>query len=152
MRLLAATVLSAVCCFTSPYALGSEYAPLEEGSITITFQPTGTAGSAGTWQPCVITPGGEYLEGTAVSYDETTPQQLTVYCGAMGYVEMGNYTIILRNNITDSTNATIVSSMQVAADCVDFTWDTISYNQLPTSSDGQTTMVSYVLPTMQAPY
>jgi hypothetical protein len=141
-----APAITLLLVLTGLYGWGSEYVPLVEGTLTFTFQPTGSSGgTGGTWQAVVITPDGERIAGDAISYSQTDPVVLEVSCVGSGYTEVGSYGVELKNNIVGSSSP-FLSSFSVTCDCPVLDWDIITYKDIPTSANGENTMMYYVVP------
>lgn len=141
-----ASLVTLLTVVTGLYAWGSDYVPIVEGTLTFTFQPSGTSGgSDGTWQAIIVTPDGERIPGTEISYSQTDPVVMEVSCIGSGFTEIGSYGIELKNNIVDSESP-FLSSISVACNCDTLGWDTITYKNIPASAYGENTVMYYVVP------
>lgn len=146
MKKIWMSLVALTCCMGSIYA--DTYVQLVEGYLHVTFQPTGTAGTTGTWQPCVVTPDGSITAGPIVDYDSTDPVEMDiVYCPGP-YVALGSYGFEIKNNITDAVESSVVSKITVEAQCPTVPFDTLTYTQIPSSSNGENILLYYVLPSM----
>jgi hypothetical protein len=140
-----ASIVALMLSVTTLYGWGSDYVPLVEGTLTFTFQPQDSGGTDGTWQAVIITPDGERISGDAVAYSVTDPYVMEVSCVSSGFTEVGSYGVELKNNIVDSATP-FLSSITVECNCPTLSWDTISYKNMPTSSNGENTVMYYVVP------
>jgi hypothetical protein len=123
--------------------------PIVEGSLTFTFYPKGTVGTGGTWQPCVITPGGKIIEGGEIAYDVMDPVIVEVSCCQSQFVELGCYGILLRNRIEGSSNDVVLSSITVFSNTPSIPFDEITYKNVSPSSINENVLMYYALPLMQ---
>ncbi len=125
---------------------------LTQGQLHFVFNPTGTAGTGGTWQPIVISPDGTYNEGPVIRYDSADPVDFVVadpwdsLRDPTPFIEYGCYEVMIKNAITNAVDANVVSSIRVSADCPVLQFDTITYRLIPPSSYGETVAIYHVLP------
>jgi hypothetical protein len=147
MKHLMVMVISMVCCSAS--LIADSYVPIVEGSLTFTFYPIGASGTGGTWQPCIITPDGEFIEGGQIAYDVTDPVTVEVSCCQSQFVEIGCYGVVVRNRIEGSSNDSVLSSITVESNAPSIPFDKITYKNISPSSSNENILMYYVLPSME---
>lgn len=126
--------------------MGRLCADIVPGSLQLTFYPTGSSGSSGNWQPRVIIPSGDIFDGPLVPYNSTDPVSMEVIYSPGPYIETGSYAIEIKNQIENSVEESLVSSVLVHSTSQIAPMDDIVYRQMSTLSNGEASLLYYVVP------
>jgi hypothetical protein len=122
------------------------YGTYVPGTLTFTFTPNGAEGTSGSWKAVVFTENGTEVSTDTISYSSTDIVTLEVASPVEGLIELGNYVIELVCNIDGTVTGPFLNSISVQCASSVIDWDTMTYKNLPTLTNGENTMIIYSIP------